>query len=507
MKKVLPLVIAALASLAIVFLLPQIFDMGTVKVVEANAQIEKSLLPQEVTGVRLEPKEVTKIYDSGVLLGVLSDEKTISNLLGQIYSEQYEEKFPGTHLDTGKDIYEIKELSYNEYENIDEQITQYLKDKNSYTVQVNAIDFADENGTFATIYVDDVKKYEEALHKYLLYFVEESSLNAITSNETVPPLTTYGERDMAIEILQSITMKKAYAEPSKIMTTEDEILEYLKWGEGVEKQYYTVVPGDTIQGVGSKNNFLSDRQVVNINDDILTSVDQVLSPGTQLNVTYFQSPIDVVVMKESLRKRDEEPAGTIYQEDPTMYTNEEEVIQVAKVGSKNTLVEETWINGVIVSGEEISSIITIQPQQEIIRVGTLEIPGNGTGTFRYPIDNPIITCRWGCYSGHKAVDFQNPYNRYGNVYAADRGTVYEVGYTGINGNYMIIDHGNTGYRTYYGHMNKPTDLKVGDRVDKGEVIGQIGMTGKASGPHVHFFIMLSSNPNQRLDPCNGFLAC
>ncbi|SJZ37609.1 M23 family metallopeptidase [Anaerorhabdus furcosa] len=506
MKKVLPLVIAALASLAIVFLLPQFFDVNSVKVVEAKAQIEKSILPQEVIGVRTEPKEITKIYDSGVLVGVLNDDAAVSNLLTQVYTQEYESKFPGTHLDTGNDIYEIKELSYNDYQNIDDQITQYLKEKNSYTVQVNAIDFADENGVFATIYVDDVKKYEEALHKYLMYFVEESSLNAITSNETVPALTTYGERDMSVEILQNISMKKAYASPDKIMTSTNEILDYLKWGEGVEKQYYTVVPGDTIQGVGSKNNFLSDKQVVNINDDILSSVDQVLSPGTQLNVTYFQSPIDVVVKKESLRKRDEEPGPTIYQEDASMYTNEEEVVQEAKVGSKNSLIEETWINGVIVSGEEVSSIITMQPQQEIIRVGTLEVPGNGTGTFRYPIDNPLITCRWGCYSGHRALDVQNPYNRYGPVYAADRGTVYEVGYTGINGNYMIIDHGNTGYRTYYGHMNKPTDLKVGDRVDKGDVIGQIGMTGKASGPHVHFFIIVSAT-GERRDPCAGFLAC
>ncbi|MPN11013.1 hypothetical protein SDC9_158311 [bioreactor metagenome] len=226
----------------------------------------------------------------------------------------------------------------------------------------------------------------------------------------------------------------------------------------------------------------------------------------KLNVTYFQPPLDVVVKKESLRKEIEYPASTLYIEKEDMYTNEQELYQEAKVGSKNALYEETWINGVIYSGEEVSSIVTIQPQQEIIYVGTMAIPSQGTGSFRWPIDNPNITCRWGCYAGHRAIDIQNRYERYGNIYAADRGTVVEVSYNGTNGNYIIIDHGN-GLSTYYGHMNKLSDVPVGTIVDKGEIIGQIGMTGRASGPHVHFFILDPTAPGGRRDPCDGFLAC
>lgn len=93
----------------------------------------------------------------------------------------------------------------------------------------------------------------------------------------------------------------------------------------------------------------------------------------------------------------------------------------------------------------------------------------------------------------------------GDVYAADNGTVMEVSYDAISGNYIKINH-NNGFITYYGHMRVPSELKVGDTVQKGQVIGHIGMTGMATGPHVHFYIQ---QDDQTLDACKvtGFPSC
>ncbi len=53
-------------------------------------------------------------------------------------------------------------------------------------------------------------------------------------------------------------------------------------------------------------------------------------------------------------------------------------------------------------------------------------------------------------------------------------------------------------------MNVPSPLEIGTVVDKGDIIGQIGMTGLATGPHTHFFIMYEG---ERRNPCDGFLPC
>ena len=176
-------------------------------------------------------------------------------------------------------------------------------------------------------------------------------------------------------------------------------------------------------------------------------------------------------------------------------------------GSKNVYYKEVYINGEIDSQEVLREEVTLAPINEVVEYGTMIIPGIGTGSFRWPVDNPHVTCHWGCYNNswwgfHSGVDIQNAIHRYGPVYAADRGTIEEVGYTSINGYYVFINH-NNGYRTYYGHMSSMCYWPEGANVEKGDIIGQIGMTGAATGPHVHFVIYIG---DQKYDACR-WLGC
>jgi murein DD-endopeptidase MepM/ murein hydrolase activator NlpD len=85
--------------------------------------------------------------------------------------------------------------------------------------------------------------------------------------------------------------------------------------------------------------------------------------------------------------------------------------------------------------------------------------------------------RW---KAHKGTDYAAGYGT--PIVATAHGTVTKSGYTGGNGNYVKIKHDAT-YSTQYLHMTK-RKVKVGQRVKQGQVIGTVGSTGLATGPHV-----------------------
>jgi len=75
------------------------------------------------------------------------------------------------------------------------------------------------------------------------------------------------------------------------------------------------------------------------------------------------------------------------------------------------------------------------------------------------------------------------------IKAAQRGVVVHAAYLGIYGNCVVIDHG-LGVQTLYGHLSS-IGVKVGDKVEKGQVIGRSGMTGLAAGDHLHFTVLVN----------------
>ncbi|SNB45820.1 M23 family metallopeptidase [Geobacter sp. DSM 9736] len=78
------------------------------------------------------------------------------------------------------------------------------------------------------------------------------------------------------------------------------------------------------------------------------------------------------------------------------------------------------------------------------------------------------------------------------VPAANSGNVVFSGDLGLYGQCVIIDHG-LGLQSLYGHLSR-TAVKTGDKVEKGQVIGNTGATGMAAGDHLHFGIVVSGIP-------------
>jgi murein DD-endopeptidase MepM/ murein hydrolase activator NlpD len=104
-----------------------------------------------------------------------------------------------------------------------------------------------------------------------------------------------------------------------------------------------------------------------------------------------------------------------------------------------------------------------------------------TGAFVWPAAGKITQ---GFSFFHKAFDIANRAG--GPILAADSGTVIVAGWPDNSGygNRVMIDHGN-GYVTLYGHMSV-IQVQVGQKVQRGNVIGQMGSTGRSTGTHCHF---------------------
>jgi murein DD-endopeptidase MepM/ murein hydrolase activator NlpD len=94
------------------------------------------------------------------------------------------------------------------------------------------------------------------------------------------------------------------------------------------------------------------------------------------------------------------------------------------------------------------------------------------------------------YEFHAGMDIDG--ERGDLVVATAAGTVIEAGYKGGYGNEVEIDHGN-GLTTRYGHLSK-IEVQAGDTVTRGQLIANVGSTGRSTGPHLHYELRLNDKP-------------
>ena len=90
---------------------------------------------------------------------------------------------------------------------------------------------------------------------------------------------------------------------------------------------------------------------------------------------------------------------------------------------------------------------------------------------------------------HRGVDIAAPIGT--PILSPADGVVSFAGREVTYGRLICIDHGH-GYLTRYGHL-KEVSVKTGDKVKRGQVIGEVGVTGKTNGPHLHYVVSLQGN--------------
>jgi murein DD-endopeptidase MepM/ murein hydrolase activator NlpD len=112
---------------------------------------------------------------------------------------------------------------------------------------------------------------------------------------------------------------------------------------------------------------------------------------------------------------------------------------------------------------------------------------SGFGYRRHPI--------LGIYKMHTGVDWAAPKGT--PIVAAGNGMIEIAEREGGYGNYIRIKHGN-GYETAYGHLSRyAAGIKKGVKVRQGQIIGYVGTTGRSSGPHLHYEVLIN---NRQVNP-------
>ena len=149
----------------------------------------------------------------------------------------------------------------------------------------------------------------------------------------------------------------------------------------------------------------------------------------------------------------------------------------------------------ILSGEENSlyyfdgkgSIGHYDKNGRSVRKALMKTPINGArlsspfGMRKHPID--------GFNKMHKGTDFAAPLGT--PIMASGSGVIKKAGWCGGGGNCVVIKHNST-YQTIYAHMSKfAKGIRGGVRVKQGQTIGYVGSTGKSTGPHLHYEVLIN----------------
>ncbi len=145
------------------------------------------------------------------------------------------------------------------------------------------------------------------------------------------------------------------------------------------------------------------------------------------------------------------------------------------------------IDGVPTNKELVSLDVTVEPTNEVVRIGTRS---NGMdvaslGTFIKPYDGIITSyfgARWGRTHGGLDIWSNDCFGK--PIVSASDGIVVRADSYGGYGLCVIVDHGN-GVQTLYAHMSA-ISVNVGDTVSAGDELGKIGNTGVSTGAHLHF---------------------
>lgn len=429
-----------------------------------------------------EPQSLYQVYLDGKVIGVIKSKDDLLNLIDR------EQKYLKNKYDVDK-VYppeglEIRRIvTYSGKVDSISSIYDKIKDSKSFTLKGYTITIKDEDGKKRKINVLNKEDFDKAVTNTIEAFVPSDTYEDYL-NSTQEEVTETGTTLENVEIKEDVTYKENYiSTEEQIFTDYQELSRYLLFGTLDKQKEYTVKNGDTLPDIANSNN-LSIEELLIANPEI-KSENTLVFPGQKLNIGLIDPMLSIVVTSQVIeeqvvRFKTEEtydknvPMGTDYVE------------QEGENGLNKVTIKKEEVNGettylLITDTEQISPVIN-----KVVRKGSKKTDV-ATGDWAWPTISPyVITSPFGWRWGrmHEGIDISGC-GHGSPIYASNNGRVYELGYnSGASGTYILINH-NNGYFTSYLHL-ADIYVKEGQVVQKGQIIGSMGNTGRSTGTHLHF---------------------
>lgn len=411
------------------------------------------------------------VYYQGTNLGIIDDKEDIDKIFSDI-KKDFE--------DTYQMSVEInEEVEFEEVYVADEFVTKTDEVKkilnSNVDVKVKAVSLMINGDVFAVI--KDKQKAESVLERIKKPYIEgqEGKIDEVYFNENVeivPVNVKYGEIQAVDDIYNKLIVKVD------------------------EDHKYTVEDGDSLWSISKKFGVsIKDISVANG----MTDENQVIRPGQELNLSLPKNIINVVTT-QTVEYDEKIPYETEYKKDNSMYTSQTKTLEAGEEGQKQVVASVIKVNGIEQEKQILTEEVIKQPKTKIVARGTKKPKYNlpaSTGPLCWPaggrISSPFgmrVHPISGAYKMHSGIDIANGHGA--PIYAAQDGVVIRSGYSSGYGNLIIVKHGG-GVTTRYAHLSK-RKVGNGSKVKKGQLIGYMGSTGAATGPHLHFEVRLNGTP-------------
>lgn len=318
----------------------------------------------------------------------------------------------------------------------------------------------------------------------------EAALTEIFENAAPMVEKDFDDYDLGLirlEFGDTVEVVEAYL-PEEELTSLAEATEVVTKDQE-KNTIYEVVSGDTLSQISEKTEIPMDKLIAM--NEILEDENSTIRVGDELIITIPEPELSVVRQEEVYVEEDYE-AEVVYVPNDDWYTTKQVTLQEPSAGHREAIAVISYRNNTETGREIVKEEVHMEAVPKIVEKGT-KIPP----TYIKPISGGRQSSGFGrrkaptkgASTYHKGIDWAVPTGT--AVVASSGGTVTRAGWGSGYGYVVYIRH-TDGRETRYAHLSKVL-VKAGQKVSQGQKIALSGNTGRSTGPHLHFEMIVNGS--------------